>query len=72
MPSDVDYQVIGEPIYWGGLGLFFNKDDFLEGRWIKIYMSMGASMKATLYWQYSTGNTFNINLGTAYFDYTTK
>jgi len=35
-------------------------------------MSMGASMKATLYWQYSTGNTFNINLGTAYFDYTTK
>ena len=72
VPSDENYLVAGEPIYWGGLGLFFDKDDFKDGRWIKIYMSMGAGMKATLYWHYSIGSTFNVTLGTAYFDYTTQ
>lgn len=72
VPSDQNFQVSGEPIYWGGEGLFFDRKDFEQGRWIKIYLSMAAGMKATLYWHYSVGHSFEVALGTAYFDYTTK
>ena len=73
IPSKKDYQVAGESIFWGGLGLYFDKKDFKGGKnWIKIFVSLSPGMQVKVYFRETLGNDFMIELNVAYFDFTTR
>ena len=73
VPTSENYDILGESIFWGGRGLFFDDKDFKNGKnWIKIYMVLAAGMTVQIYWQKVQGDDFIANLGLSYFDFTTK
>jgi hypothetical protein len=42
------------------------------GQWIKIYLLIGAGMQVSLSSSFMNGNDYNIDLGKAYFDFTSN
>lgn len=64
------YDEEGESTYWGGQGLYFSREYISPGYWIKIYLYLSEGMQVKLYSIYMNGNKYPIDIGTAYFDFT--
>lgn len=58
-------------MFWGGEALFFSKQDFVAGNWIKLAMTLYPGTEVKLFCQLNNRNNITLKLQEDYFDYTT-
>lgn len=72
MPTRSSYAYAGQSVYWGGKGIFLSNEQVNAGDLIKIYLYLSNGLSIKFYSMFMNGNLYSIELGKAYFDFTSN